>query len=50
MVTMMLGLPKPPSPDDTADAIAVAICHAHSGSSRLKEFYNKPTTMKGKIN
>ena len=50
MVTMMLGLPKPPSPDDTADAIAVAICHAHSGSSRLKDYYNKPTTMKGKIN
>lgn len=49
MVTMMLGLPKPPSPDDTADAIAVAICHAHSGSSRLRDFYNKPTTMKGKI-
>ena len=50
MVTMMLGLPKPPSPDDTADAIAVAICHAHSGTSRLRDFYNKPTTMKGKIN
>lgn len=50
MVTMMLGLQKPPSPDDTADALAVAICHAHSGTSRLRDFYNKPTTMKGKIN
>ncbi len=49
MVTMLLGLKKPPSPDDTADALAVAICHAHTGQSRLKEFYNKPTTMKGKI-
>lgn len=50
MVTVMLGLPKPPSPDDTADALAVAICHAHSGTSRLRDFYNKPTTMKGKLN
>ncbi len=49
MVTMLLGLQKPPSPDDTADALAVAICHGHTGSSRLQDFYNKPTTMKGKI-
>ncbi len=49
MVTMLLGLPKPPSPDDTADALAIAVCHANTGSSRLKSFYNKPTTMKGKI-
>lgn len=49
MVTMLLGLKKPPTPDDTADALAVAICHANTGSSRLREFYNKPTTMKGKI-
>ena len=49
MVTMMLGLKKPPSPDDTADALALAICHAHSGASRLGQFYNKPATMRGKI-
>lgn len=49
MVTMFLGLEKPPRPDDTADALAVAICHAHTGGSKLKEYYNKPTTMKGKI-
>ena len=30
MVKMFLGLPKVPKPDDTADALAVAICHAHS--------------------
>ena len=41
MVTMLLGLPKPPKPDDTADALAIAVCHAHSGASRLAEYYNK---------
>ena len=41
MVTMLLGLPKPPKPDDTADALAIAICHAHSGASRLAGYYNK---------
>lgn len=30
MVKMFLGLDKVPKPDDTADALAVAICHAHS--------------------
>ncbi|MBR2370996.1 MAG: crossover junction endodeoxyribonuclease RuvC [Clostridia bacterium] len=35
MVTMMLALKKPPKPDDTADALAIAICHAHSSGSRL---------------
>ena len=41
MVTMLLNLPKPPKPDDTADALAIAICHAHSGCSRLASYYNK---------
>lgn len=41
MVTILLGLPKPPKPDDTADALAIAICHAHSGGSRLAGYYNK---------
>ncbi|MBR2621732.1 MAG: crossover junction endodeoxyribonuclease RuvC, partial [Clostridia bacterium] len=40
MVTMMLGLAKPPKPDDTADALALAITHAHSGCSRLAKYYN----------
>ena len=41
MVTMLLKLEKPPKPDDTADALAIAICHAHSGGSRLADYYNK---------
>jgi crossover junction endodeoxyribonuclease RuvC len=28
MVGTLLGLPQPPEPDHTADALAVAICHA----------------------
>jgi len=41
MVTSLLKLDKPPKPDDTADALAIAICHAHSGGSRLASYYNK---------
>ncbi len=41
MVTRILNLPEPPKPDDTADALAIAICHAHSGCSRLGGFYNQ---------
>jgi len=41
MVTMLLGLAKPPKPDDTADALAIAICHAHSGGSRLAQYFNQ---------
>ena len=41
MVTMLLNLPKPPKPDDTADALAIAICHAHSGCSRIASYYNQ---------
>ena len=41
MVTRLLGLQKPPKPDDTADALAIAVCHAHCGGSRLADYYNK---------
>jgi len=41
MVTMLLGLEKPPKPDDTADALAIAICHGHSGGSRLASYFNQ---------
>ena len=41
MVTRILGLPEPPKPDDTADALAIAICHAHSGCSRISGYYNR---------
>jgi crossover junction endodeoxyribonuclease RuvC len=30
MVKLLLGLPAVPTPHDAADALAVAICHAHS--------------------
>lgn len=35
MVKILLNLEKVPKPDDTADALAVAICHAHSYSPHL---------------
>lgn len=41
MVTSILRLPKPPRPDDTADALAIAVCHGHCGGSRLAKYYNQ---------
>ncbi len=41
MVTSFLKLPSPPKPDDTADALAIAICHAHSGCSRLASYMKR---------
>lgn len=41
MVTRILNLEKPPKPDDTADALAIAVCHAHCGASRIAEYFNK---------
>ena len=35
MVKLILGLPVVPSPHDAADALAVAICHAHSARSNV---------------
>lgn len=32
MVRILLNLKEKPRPDDAADALAVAICHAHSGN------------------
>ena len=39
MVRMFLNLEKVPKPDDTADALAAAICHGHGGSytDRMKK-------------
>jgi crossover junction endodeoxyribonuclease RuvC len=34
MVGALLSLPEPPTPDHAADALAVAICHAHGASLR----------------
>lgn len=39
MVTTLLKLEKPPKPDDTADALALAMCHAHVGASALSKYY-----------
>ena len=40
MVKMFLHLDKVPKLDDTADALALAICHAHASESKLQGFYN----------
>ena len=39
MTKTLLGLEKVPRPDDAADALALAISHAHSSKSRLLELY-----------
>ena len=41
MVTSLLKLKKPPKPDDTADALAIAICHAQCSASAIGRFYNQ---------
>lgn len=40
MVKAMLGLEEVPKPDDTADALAAAICHGHAapGKERMKKY------------
>ena len=35
MTKMFLHLETVPKPDDAADALAIAICHAHSASSKM---------------
>lgn len=40
MTKTILGLEKMPRLDDTADALAIAVCHAHTGGSRIQNFYN----------
>lgn len=37
MTRILLSLEKVPKPDDVADALAMAICHAHSYRSKLYE-------------
>ena len=41
LVKMILGMENGPKLDDTADALALAICHAHTGTSRMKEYFNE---------
>ncbi len=38
MTARLLHLDSVPRPDDTADALALAICHAHSASSLLGKY------------
>ena len=39
MTKALLNLEKVPKPDDTADALALAICHAHSAFSQRLNLY-----------
>ncbi len=41
MVTAILKLKSPPKPDDTADAVAIAICHSQCRASAIGKYYNK---------
>ncbi len=41
MVTSILKLPKPPKPDDAADAVAIAICHSQCRGSALEKYFNQ---------
>ncbi len=40
MTRVILNLEKIPKPDDTADALAMAICHAHSSGSLMGKLKN----------
>ena len=45
MVTSLLKLPSPPKPDDTADALAIALCHGQNvGSARYRYEKKKEDT------
>ena len=47
MVTLLLGLEKPPSPLDVSDALAVAVCHANAhGPVQLREIVNRKGSAK----
>lgn len=41
MVKTILGLSSVPKPDDTADALAAAICHAHHAGGRLAKMVKR---------
>ena len=41
LVGMILGMENGPKLDDTADALALAICHAHTGGSRMQDYFNQ---------
>ncbi len=41
MVTSLLKLKAPPKPDDTADALAIAICHSQCAGSAIGKYFNQ---------
>ena len=41
MVTSILKLKNPPKPDDTADAVAIAICHSQCAGSAIGKYFNQ---------
>ena len=41
MVTSILKLKNPPKPDDTADAVAIAICHSQCAGSAIGKYYTQ---------
>ncbi len=43
MTKRLLGLSAMPKPDDAADAIAIALCHARSSTSLLAKAQQKPS-------
>jgi len=36
MIQMLLGLNEPPTPEDAADALALAVCHSHTINNKRK--------------
>ena len=41
MTKNILRLKAVPKPDDTADALAIAICHGHTGGSQLSRIMER---------
>ena len=46
MTRRLLKLSSIPRPDDTADALAMAICHAQSSGTRLRDLINSSSTIR----
>lgn len=49
IVKRHLNLESIPKPDDTADALAVALCHAQSAGTRLKMMLNQRVNTRGTL-
>ncbi len=41
MVQLLLKLENAPKLDDTCDALAIAICHANTGNSKMRGYFNQ---------